>query len=139
MMQKRVNSLLIVGIIGTVVLGFHFGVQYGRAMWGNSHIWWTPKAMAVSLDETRQYFELFLSDELLQDHLKRRSLSATERDGKTYQVVPEDIKIRLNNWYRVKASFLNSAVFSAFVLGISVTCLIMGLARLRMRRESNSE
>jgi hypothetical protein len=138
-MKKRVNSLLIIGITGTIVLGFHFGVQYGRATWGNHTIWWTPKAMAVSLDETRQYFELFLSNELLQDHLKRRSLSATERNGKTYQVVPEDIKVRLNNWYKVKASFLNAAVFSAFVLGVSVTCLILGLARMRMRGEQKSE
>jgi hypothetical protein len=138
-MKKRVNALLVIGITGTIVLGFHFGVQYGRAMWGNRSIWWTPKVMAVSLDETRQYFELFLSNELLQDHLKRRSLSATERNGKTYQVVPEDIKIRLNNWYKVKASFLNSAVFSAFMLGISVTCLILGLAQLRKPREPNPE
>lgn len=138
-MQKSVNPLLLVGIIGTIVAGFHFGVEYGRAMWGSRDIWWTPKSVAFPLDKTRQEFELFLSGELLQDHLERSSLSATDSNGKSYQIVPDDIEVRLNNWHKVKASFLNSAVFSAFMLGVSSTCLVMGVMQLLARRKKNRE
>ena len=138
-MKRRMNALLIIGITGFFVLGSHFGVQYWRAMWGNDSIWWTPKAMAVSLDETRRYFQMFISGESLQSHLKRTSLTATQRNGEAYRVVPEDIKVRLNNWYKVKASLLHGAVFSAFMLGVSVTCLVLGLAQLRKPGEPNTE
>lgn len=127
-MKNRMNALLLIGIIGTAVIGSHFGVTYGRAVWGNKDIWWTPMSLALPLEDTSQDFRLFIGGDSLQEHLKRGSLTALDADGRPYRVVSEDIKVRLNNWPEVKADFLHSAVFSGILLGISLTCLILGLA-----------
>lgn len=125
--MRKTNGFLIVGIIGVSVLGSHFGIEYGRAVWGNNNMWWTPKSMALPLFKTRKNFELFISGELLQDHLDRRSLSATDAKGERYDLVPDDIYVRLNNWQKVKSSMLHTAVWIAFMLGISVMSLIVGV------------
>jgi hypothetical protein len=102
--MRRTNGFLIVGVIGVSVLGAHFGMQYGRAVWGNSDMWWTPKSMALPLSQTRSDFEIFVSGDLLQDHLDRRSLYATDSQGERYDLTPDDIEVRLNNWQKVKSS-----------------------------------
>ncbi|HUU41224.1 MAG TPA: hypothetical protein VMW42_09795 [Desulfatiglandales bacterium] len=128
-MRKKLNPLVLVGIIGAIVFGTHPITQLGRANWGNRNIWWTPKAMALSLNETKNNFELFIGDELLQTRLEQGSLFATDSTGKEYRLAPKDIRVRLNNWMQVKASFLVSAVFSAFFFGVSAACLILGLIK----------
>ena len=60
-MRKSVNPLLLIGLLGTIVIGSQFAVQYGRAIWGDRDIWWTPMAMALSLDETTRAFEMYVS------------------------------------------------------------------------------
>ncbi|HDP35772.1 MAG TPA: hypothetical protein ENN29_11765, partial [Candidatus Hydrogenedentes bacterium] len=87
-MQRKINSLVIIGVVGTCVFGSHFAAQVGRSFLGNRDIWWTPKIMALSLDETRQDFEILLRGELLQGYLGRGALSAADADGSTYLVTP---------------------------------------------------
>ncbi len=135
-MKGRLNALFLIGLIGTVVFGFHFGLQYGRALWGDRDIWWTPMAMAIPLQETRQTFNLFVSGELLQNHIERGSLSATDSKGRSYPVAADDIKVRINNWYKIKASFLHFAVFAGILLGGSIACLIMGTIELFKKRKN---
>ena len=125
--MRKTNALLLIGIIGTVTGGTMFGIQYGRAMWGRSDIWWTPRQLALPLAETRQDFELRIGDRPLQDHLQQRSLTAVAPDGQRYTVVSEDVRVRLNNWPRVRNSWLQSAVYAAFMLGASAACLVLGL------------
>jgi hypothetical protein len=134
-MKNKINALLIIGIIGTAVFGSHFGVQYGRAVWGNQDIWWTPMSLALSLDETDQDFRLFISGDSLQELLAQGSLTALDSDSQPYQLVPEDVQVRLNNWHKVKADFLHSAVFSGILLGVSLTCLILGVGEFIRRRK----
>ncbi|MBN1907699.1 MAG: hypothetical protein JW927_21660 [Deltaproteobacteria bacterium] len=124
--MRRINAWLIIGIIGVCVFGYNFGIQYGRAMFGPKDMWWTPKAMALPLEQTSQEFELFVNDELLQSRIKQGTLLAIDREGKTYPVVSEDVSVRLNNWHKIKASFLHSAAFTALLLGISLMSLIIG-------------
>jgi hypothetical protein len=94
--------------------------------------------MALPLSETDQNFKLFLKDKLLQDYIKQGALSATDPDGKTYRVTNEDFKIRLNNWDKSKASFLQSTVFAAFFLGVSITCLILGITQFFSKKKANT-
>jgi hypothetical protein len=136
-MRKNVNPLFLMGLIGTLVIGSHFAAQYGRALWGDRDIWWTPRTMAVSLEDTKQAFELYVSGTLLRDHLERGSLSAVAANGTPYRVAQGDIRVRLNNWYKVNASLLHSAVPSAFLLGVSVTCLTIGIVQWTQRREES--
>ncbi|MDH5297477.1 MAG: hypothetical protein OEV91_00475 [Desulfobulbaceae bacterium] len=125
-MPQRLPPLLFIGLIGTLVTGSIFFMQYGRATWGDQNIWWTPRPLAVSLADTRQEFELLINDELLQKHIQHQTLMVMDVNGGSYPVTKEDIRVRLNNWYKVKASLLNAAVLTAFLLGVSVTCLILG-------------
>ena len=125
--MRKINGFLIAGIIGVSVFGAHFGIQYGRAIWGNNDIWWTPKSMALPLSKTRHNFEIYLHGDLLQNHLDSGSLSATDARGERYALASEDIKVRLNNWQKVKSSMLHTAVWAAFMLGISLMSLIIGV------------
>ena len=101
--MTKFNAWLLIGIIGISLFGSQFGIRYGRAVWGDPYIWWTPKTMALALNDTRQDFEIFLNDELLQNHLERGSLSAADLKGQSSRVVSDDITVRLNNWHKSKA------------------------------------
>ncbi len=138
-MQRKINSLVIIGVVGTCVFGSHFAAQVGRSFLGNRDIWWTPKIMALSLDETRQDFEILLRGELLQGYLGRGALSAADADGSTYLVTPQDIGIRLNNWHKVNASLLRLALPTAFLLGVAVACLVFGLVQMFAAKKPVSE
>ena len=129
-MKKKINSFVLIGLIGTSVFSAQFVIHYGKALWGKTDIWWTPMPLALSLHETTNDFKIFLNGELLDNHVERGSLHASDKLGRPYRVVPEDIRICLNNWNKVKASFLHSSVYSAFFLGMSVTFLLVGLGRL---------
>jgi hypothetical protein len=119
--------VLLVGLLGTVVFGTQFGAEYGGVIWGNQSIWWTPQELAVPLSATTNEFELYINGELLQKQLERGSLTTADTTGTTHQVVTDDIKVRLNNWHTIKASKLHSVVFTAFALGMSLSCLALGL------------
>jgi hypothetical protein len=138
-MMRKLNPWLIIGIIGVSVFGSQFGIHYGRAVWGRSDIWWTPKSMALPFNDTRRQFEIFLNDELLQNHLERGSLSATDLKGQPYHVVSDDITVRLNNWHKIKASRLHSAVFMALLLGISLMSLIVGMTQFFAGNKDNAK
>ena len=139
MTYKKINELLLVGIIGTLISGSLFAAQYGKAIRGNRDIWWTPMSSALPLQETTGTFEMYLSRELLQSHMERGSLSAVDKSGRPYRVAAGDIKVRLNNWNKIQASLLHGAVFSAFALGGSLAFLILGIAKQIEERKKDSE
>ena len=133
----KINAWLIFGIIGASLFGSQFVIHYYRAVWGNAEMWWTPKPVALSINDTRNDFELFLNDELLQDHIKRGSLSATDRNGQSMPVAADDIVVRLNNWHKMKASFLHTAVYMALLLGASLMSLAIGIVQMLVGKNAN--
>ncbi len=135
-MKRRINTLLLIGIIGTATSGFQFATIYGQVIWGDKNIWWTPSSMALPLHVTAEEFQISLNGEQLQDHLGRGSLSAIDKAGQSYRVAPNDIKVRLNNWNKTRASILHGAVFAALLLGCSLTFLVLGILQLARREET---
>jgi hypothetical protein len=127
-MTRKMNALMLIGLIGTPIAGAQFGIEYGRAIWGDDQIWWTPKSMALPLDKAAGNLQLLLDKEPIQDHLARSSLTAIGPEGMAYFITPDLIEVQLNNWPQTKASLLHAAVYWAFALGISLTCLVLGLA-----------
>jgi hypothetical protein len=123
------KALLLIGIIGTAVFLSHFGVSYGRAMWGSRDMWWTPRSLALPLDDSRDEFRVFVLGEPLSDHVERGSLTVIDEGGEPHVIGPADVRVRLNNWDATRASLLHSAVYAAFMLGASATCLALGLAQ----------
>jgi hypothetical protein len=138
--MHKLNVWLLIGIIGVSLFGSYFGIYYGRAVGGSTDIWWTPKALALPLNDTRNEFEIFLKDELLQDHLERGSLLTTDLNGQSSRVVSNDIVVRLNNWHKTRASLLHSAVFTALLLGVSLMSLVVGVtARIAGNRDTANQ
>lgn len=137
-MREMIKGLLLAGLIGTLVSGSQLAAAYWQVFQGRQDIWWTPMQLALPLSEAAHHFELHISGELLQRHLERGSLSARDRNGIEYRVVPKDIKVRLNNWQQIKAMKLQGAVLAAFLLGSSLTCLGIGLGLLLRQRRMQS-
>jgi hypothetical protein len=134
-MKKKINAFLLIGIIGTCVFGAQFAVQYGKAVWGNDNIWWTPMPLALPLSDTANDFKIFIRNELLDNHIERGALFSSDSTGQPYPVAAEDIRVGINNWHKIKAGFLHSAVFAAFFLGISVALFIIGLVQTLNARD----
>jgi len=126
-MRRKMNLLMMIGLVGTPIAGTQFGMDYGRAIWGETQIWWTPREMALPLDQTNGHFQILLDGEPLGSHLARNSPTALGSEGLAYFVTPEMVRVRLNNWPQVQAGMLHMAVYSALGLGVSLTCLIVGL------------
>jgi hypothetical protein len=136
--RKQMNPLLLIGLIGVFVVGSIFVEKYWQATRSEPNMWWTPMSMALKLDETRTHFELFIRGELLQNHVRDGSLSLVYPDGASTPVISDDIRIRLNNWPAVQASFLNSAILPAFLLGVSLSCLVVGIVLFRKNNKKAS-
>jgi hypothetical protein len=138
-MKNTWKPFLLIGMIGIFTCGSQFAAKYIQAIWGNQNIWWTPMQMALSLDETKNDFAIFISGETLQKHIDRGSLSATDQSGKPYRVVPADIKVRINNWYQTKASLLHWSVYLALFLGSCITFFGIGLAQWIVHRRRTNQ
>ena len=128
-MKKGMNGLLLIGLIGTCVFGSQFGIQYGRAVWGNKDNWWTPRSLALSFEETQNEFRLFVDGISLREHLAQGTLVVQTAAGEPREAQAADIEVRLNNWPRIKSTFLHIAIFPAFFLGVSLACLVLGIVR----------
>lgn len=126
-MKRRVNPLLLIGLTGVSISGALFGMDYGRAIGGDPNIWWTPKELALPLEQTAGHFQILVDGEPLADHLARNSLTALGPEGLAYFVTPEMVRVRLNNWPEMQGSLFHYAVYSALGLGASLACLIIGL------------
>lgn len=125
-MDKRAMSLLLIGIVGVCVLGSQFAIHLYRAYGGRKDIWWTPREMALSLEESTDDFRLLVDGEPLQDRMADKKL-LIETGGKTRTLTAEDIRVRLNNWQRTRARFLLSATVTGVMLGAALTCLALGV------------
>ena len=137
-MNNTWKPFLLIGMIGIFTCGSQFAAKYIQAIWGNQDIWWTPMQMELPLDETKNDFAIFISGESLRKHIDRGSLSATDQLGKPYRVVPGDIKVRINNWYKIKASLLHWCVYLAMALGSCITFFGIGLVQwIGQRKRTN--
>lgn len=137
--MKKMNALLLIGMIGVLTIGVNFGIQLHRAFGGNQGIWWTPKPMALNIEETRGAFELFIEDKLLQSHLADGTLMVARSDGDLHRLASNDVAVRLNNWHKVKASILAQALPSCFLFGVSLTMLVLGLYQFLTRKKAHQE
>jgi hypothetical protein len=137
-MKKQINALIIIGIIGAAVFGSQVAVKYSEANWGNKDIWWTPMSLALPIDETRNEFEIYIKGDLLQKHLERGAISVAGKTGHAAEVIaPDNVKVRLNNWNKIRAEKLNSAMLTSFLLGVCLASLVMGVFQYVAKKQNN--
>ena len=138
MNTKSINPLLLIGFIGFFTIGSSFFVHTYNAFWGNKDIHWTHQSMRLPLEETKNDFQVYISEKLLQKHLTEHTLYAIDNNGVQYPVVSEDVSVRLNNWNKVRLRSLTFAIFSGFSFGITLTLLITGLIQTVSKKEKNN-
>jgi len=137
MRKTKLNALLIIGIIGVFTIGINFVIQIYRVFGSNQDIWWTATTMPLTIDQTKESFELSINGKTIQKHLADGTLLALNDEGNQQSVVSGDISVRLNNWNKVKASILINALFSGVLFGAGITMFIIGLIQLLNRRSSS--
>lgn len=127
MKRMILNPLLMIGMIGIFTVGTNFGVQLYRVFYGNQGIWWTAKTMPLSIDETKNSFELFITNKSLYSHISDGTLLVLSDNGHYNAVLSSDITARINNWNQVKSSILTNSLLSCFFFSVSFTMLIIGI------------
>src|SRR5262245_29112069 len=100
-----------------------------------SDIWWTPAAMAVSLPDSRDRVEIYVRDQPLAILLEHKQVSVA--DGAMSRVLSaQEIRLRFNNWDRVRAGRLPLLLIYAAACGAAVVLLVLiATGRLAYRGE----
>lgn len=137
MMNKRINTLLWIGVFGTLVLGPSLLTDLYQAFWGDRTIWWTHQSMKLPIEKTRNHFELYIRGEPFRKHLVHGTLFSVDKNGKQHPVLSQEVTVRLNNVDKVRASILERTTLSAFALGIAATLLVIGLIQVFQDRKKS--
>ncbi len=115
------------GLMGSLIFGTTFFDNVYQAFRGDQTIWWTPQAMRLPIEETKDNFDLYIGGVSLQKHLSDKTLFSVDRNGKQYPVVSKDVTVRLNNWDKTQSSILTITTMSGFTLGVSIALLVIGV------------
>jgi hypothetical protein len=134
MNRRKINPLVLVGLIGIFTVGSNFGMQMYRAFGGNRDIWWTPRELALPLEDTENSFSMNIGGRSIDEHLRRGSLFVRDSSGDEYSVVPRDVEVRMNNWFKVRSSILASAVLSGVFFGGAIALFIAGIIQVLSRK-----
>jgi hypothetical protein len=106
-----------------------------RELMTRSDIWWTPRALAVSLPDSKNRVEIYLRGQPLVALVEHEQLSIT--DGGAPRVVSgQDVKLRFNNWDRIRAERLPLHLIYAAAIGGGIVLLgLVATGRLTTRPE----
>ncbi|MGB8401093.1 hypothetical protein [Bradyrhizobium sp.] len=126
------QPVLLVGILLTVLPALMLVQHVG----GTSDIWWTPLTMAPTIADARDRAEIYVGDRPLSEEVASGHLQRVTDSG-TVAVRPADLRVRFNNWDRVRAARLPLIAFDAGLLGIGLA--LLGIAGLRAFRATRSE
>ena len=127
MEKRRINVYLFIGLIGVVTSGSMLFTHLYQAFWGNETIWWTPAQLQLTVEETGDRFQMTIGGKALRKHLAEGTLFAVDPNGDHYRVVSRDVRVRVNNWDRVKGTLLTGALATSFGFGASLAFLMVGL------------
>ena len=101
-------------------------------------IWWTPLPLALSLSETKDRVEIYIHGKPLDALLQARQLSVMD-EAESGALAADEIRLRFNNWDRVRAARLPLLlVYAASCGGGVVLLLFIATGRLAYRGEGAS-
>jgi hypothetical protein len=99
-------------------------------------IWWTPAPMALSLSESQDRVEIYVRGKPVAAVLEARQLSVTD-EGRSIALSPQDVRLRLNNWDRVRVGRLPLLLLYAAAIGAGVLLVLLNATgRLAYRGET---
>jgi hypothetical protein len=88
-------------------------------------IWWTPRALGVPLADSSDRVEVYVRDVALLEHVRAGRVQVLSDTGST-QLLASDIRLRFNNWDRVRAERVVSVLGAAIALGASGVLVLFG-------------
>ena len=111
-------SSLIAGLLLIPALALY------REMSGRPDIWWTPLPMALSLADSRDRVEIYARGRQLGTLLDQKQLwIGDQTDARTLGV--DEIRLRFNNWDRVRAAKLPMLLLYAAACGAGMALLVL--------------
>jgi len=100
-----------------------------------SDIWWTPHAMLVPLDESKERVEIYARGKPLAALLQAGLVRIAE-DGVLSTLATSDVGLRFNNWDRVRLERLPLLLVYAASCGVTACMFLLALTgRLAYRGE----
>jgi len=106
-----------------------------RSLSGPADIWWTPPAMALSLNESQDRVQIYARGRPLGALLDAKQLWIKEEAAST-PLGAQEIGLRLNNWDHVRAARLPGLLVYAAAGGAGVVLLlVIATGRLAYRGE----
>jgi hypothetical protein len=89
-------------------------------------IWWTPRALSLPLADASDRLEVYVRDVALNEHVKAGRVQLLTGTGAA-PVTESDIRLRFNNWDRVRAQRLPFLLGVGMVLGASGVLFLFGV------------
>ena len=89
-------------------------------------IWWTPKALGLPLADASDRVELYVRDVALLEHVKAGRVQLLTDTG-ARPVMQSDIRLRFNNWDRIRAERIPSLLGVGMTLGASGVFFLFGV------------
>jgi hypothetical protein len=106
-----------------------------RVLFQRNDIWWTPKEMALGISESQDRVQIFVRDQSLAALLEGGQLQMLE-SGSAEVLAVGDIRMRFNNWDRVRAARLPMLLVNAAVCGaLAAFFLVLVTGRLAFQSE----
>jgi len=106
-----------------------------RALTQRNDIWWTPQAMALPLSEAQDRVQIFVRNQALSALIESGQLQTME-NGSPSVIAPGDVRLRLNNWDRMRAERMPVLLVQAAACGaMAILLIILMTGRLSFRGE----
>ncbi len=92
--------------------------------------WWTPRSLALDLEESRDRVRVLIAGTPLAQHLEAGTLKVAAEGESPRPVTADEIRFRFNNWDRVRAENYYRAIFTAVYTTAGAAALLVGLLLL---------
>jgi hypothetical protein len=89
-------------------------------------IWWTPKALGLSLADTSDRVEIYVRGVSLQEYVRAGRVQLLADTGAT-PITESEMRLRFNNWDRIRAQRIPSLLSAGLALGASGVLLLFGI------------
>lgn len=100
-------------------------------------IWWTPKALSVPLADASDRVEVYVRELPMLERLKADHVQLMTDAGLT-PVKGSDVRLRFNNWDRVRVQGLPGLLVAAACAGASGAFLLFGILGWSPRRRPSA-
>ena len=127
---RPLSPLLLIGILMTI----YGAIGVSQRLGGNPDIWWTPMAMAPTLAKSSDRAVVFVSGNPLERAIEAGKIQLVT-DAGPVPLRPDEIRVRFNNWDRVRAERLPFVALNAALLGMGLALLGVGTRRAAARPE----